>query len=360
MLALILIACAAEDTDTAGEAFLPPDQPGSYLVGTEDYTFTTSAGLETTVQVWFPATEADEALYSYDGLVTYGALDDGVPACDTPRPVVLFSHGNTGIRYQSMFLTEWLAARGYVVVAPDHVFNTFFDQDYDLLPELTFRRPGDIADSFDWLVGASGEAGHLLEGCVEESAGYAVGGHSFGGYTTMAVAAPAIDVAAMASFCEDSYGWLCDAADWWYEGNPGVDVAEVGDADRVWAAFPMAPAGYEVLVGALRDVAAPTMVLGGGLDTATTMSGQVTPIYEGLTVSPRYLGELVDADHYTFSDMCYLLPTSSECVDTQIDPDLAHGLINVAITAHLDAARGFDQANDWLPTDDPEFVWTAE
>jgi len=359
MLALLLFACASEKDDAASaeEAFLAPDQPGQYQASTEAFPITVSDGVETTLQVWYPTEATDGSLHEYDDLFTYGALDEEAPACDTPRPVVMFSHGNTGIRYQSMFLTEWLAARGYVVAAPDHTHNTFLDQDDSMLEELVFRRPGDISDSFDWLVAASQESGHPLEGCVDPDAGYAMGGHSFGGYTTMAVAGGGIDVAAAEAFCEDDYGWLCDAPAWWEAANPGSDFADIGDRDRVWAAFPMAPAGHEVLSGTLPDVAAPTLVLGGGNDTTTTMAGLVAPIYDDLTITPRYLAELVDADHFTFSDMCYLLPTTGDCQDLPIDPDYAHDLINVAVTAHLDAARGFEEATDWLPYDIPEYEW---
>jgi predicted dienelactone hydrolase len=360
MIALLLSACAADPADTAyEEPFLEPDVAGDWLAGTEAYDLTGSSGVELTVQVWFPASEADEDLYEYDGLITYGAADDGVPDCSRPRPVVMFSHGNSGIRYQSMFLTEWLAARGYLVVAPDHTYNTYFDMDYGRVEELVFRRPVDIADSFSWLVDASNDPDHALAGCVDEDAGYAMVGHSFGGYTTMAVSSQGIDVAASAAFCDDNYGWLCDAPGWWAENGDGGDFADIGDGDRVWASVPLAPAGYEVLVGALGEVGQPSLVLGGGLDTITPMDSSVRPIYSDLQQTPRYLGELVNADHYTFSDICHLLPTWDGCEEPAIPIEQSHDLINVVVTAHLDAARGFEEALDWLPLDDPEFTWES-
>jgi predicted dienelactone hydrolase len=35
-------------------------------------------------------------------------------------PLVLFSHGNAGIRFQSLFLAAHLASHGYIVASPDH------------------------------------------------------------------------------------------------------------------------------------------------------------------------------------------------------------------------------------------------
>lgn len=360
LLLLSQIACTNDKSDTAdtasAEVWVAPDQPGAYRAATEAFEISVS-GVETTLQVWYPTDETDGSLHEYDDLFTYGALDGDDPTCAFTRPVVMFSHGNTGIRYQSMFLTEWLASHGYIVAAPDHTHNTFIDQDDSMLEELVFRRPGDIADSFDWLVAASEETGHLLEGCVDGADGYAMGGHSFGGYTTMAISGQGLDLTAANDYCEDNYGWLCDAPAWW-EANGSGDVASLSDSDRIWAAFPMAPAGYEVLVGSIPTISAPALVLGGGRDVLTPMASQVEPIYSDLALAPRYLGEMTDADHFTFSDMCYLLPTLAECDAGQIDPDLAHDLLNVAITAHLDLARGIEEAADWMPYDTPEFTWT--
>jgi predicted dienelactone hydrolase len=42
-------------------------------------------------------------------------------------PVIVFSHGFGGIRFQSYFLTERLATHGFIVIAPDHPGNTLVD-----------------------------------------------------------------------------------------------------------------------------------------------------------------------------------------------------------------------------------------
>lgn len=48
-------------------------------------------------------------------------------AAPGPFPLVVYSHGNGGLRYVSAFLTEHLASHGFIVVAPDHVGNTAID-----------------------------------------------------------------------------------------------------------------------------------------------------------------------------------------------------------------------------------------
>ena len=59
------------------------------------------------------------------GRVRQAALRDAAPADLSPCPLVVFSHGNSGLRRQSTFLTTHLASWGFVVAAPDHTGNTF-------------------------------------------------------------------------------------------------------------------------------------------------------------------------------------------------------------------------------------------
>lgn len=359
---LILAACnptddSAADTGASEVPFLPPDQAGDWLPGTYEDVAPGPGGIELAVQVWFPASDADEDAYSYDGYWSASALEDAVPACDEPRPVLMFSHGNTGLRFQSVFLTERLATRGWVVVAPDHKYNTYVDYDDDKLGEVMFRRPGDIAASFDWLVQTAASPGGPLQGCVDEAAGYAVAGHSFGGFTSAAVAGAVIDPAAVASYCASHYGWLCDEVATWAEQHPG-EVADLGDP-RAWASMPMAPAGYEALVGGLSGIIIPGLVLGGTRDTTTSMSAQVRPIFEGWGGRPATLGELADAGHYTFSNACDLVPTFDDCEPPYIPTADAHALLNTVTAAFLGLAMGDERYADWLPLDDERWTWTT-
>ncbi len=358
MLFFLLLACASDEDSGATEPWHSPEERGPYLVGSYEDVAPGPEGLELPVQVWFPASEADEDLYAYDGFFTASALDDGQPDCSAQRPVMVFSHGNSGIRYQSVFLTEHLASHGWVVVAPDHLYNTMLDIDYDLLWQLVFRRPLDVAAAFDWLAQEAAGAGGQLQGCVDESAGYAVAGHSFGGYTTVATAGAVIDAAATAEICASYDGWLCDDVAQHFAKNPGSGQADLGDP-HVWAAIPMAPAGYEALVGGLADVDVPTMVLGGSMDDTTTMEEQVGPIFEGLQVTPRYLGEVQGAGHYGFSDACNLVGSFDECGDPYLAPEEVNEVVRTVSTAFLAVLLGDEQAAAWLPPDDERLEWTA-
>ena len=118
------------NADTPAEAYIAvgPDPVGVT-------TLKLSSGAE--VEVWYPAVEGTSGTDTYDvrdftpevirniltgdapSTYTSPATRDAEPD-GTDLPVVLFSHGASGMRVQSTFLTAHLASWGMVVVSPDH------------------------------------------------------------------------------------------------------------------------------------------------------------------------------------------------------------------------------------------------
>lgn len=373
LLAVVALGCTPDDTksadsgastgttgttDTAGATPQgAPDEPGPYSIGTSVHSITTATGQALRVQVWYPApADATEALHSYDGLLTEDALDAPSAACDGASPVLLFSHGNGGLRYQSVFLTEHLASRGWVVVAPDHEGNTTFDIDTDRWGELALRRPVDISQSFDWLVAELAGAGGALEGCVDPDAGYAVAGHSFGGYTAAALTS-AVVTRSHAESCATS-GWLCAQVVAELDARAETS-ADLRDA-RVWASVPMTPAAYELLSDTLSQASAPALVWGGDRDDTTPVDSQVRPIYADTGAADKHFAVIEDAGHYTFSDACSLLPTYPDCGGDYIDIPEAHRLVRGTTTAFFEELAGLDvDTTGWLPPTDPAVLYES-
>ncbi|MFN0301657.1 MAG: alpha/beta hydrolase family protein [Burkholderiales bacterium] len=69
--------------------------------------------------VWYPTT-APESNYQYASDTASTLALGAAPTTCARFPLVVFSHGLGGCGTQSLFFTESLARRGYVVVAPDH------------------------------------------------------------------------------------------------------------------------------------------------------------------------------------------------------------------------------------------------
>lgn len=160
-------------------------------------------------EVWYPATDAhagqDVAASTRD---TYELLPGFPPvwqqavrdAAARPGsyPLIAFSHGFGGHRRQSTFLCTHLASYGYVVTAPDHTGNTILDviqavltlhsggqlpDPASMVREFIAARPADIRFIIDRAL--DGAAGGLAPMIDADRIGMT--GHSFGGWTTLAV-----------------------------------------------------------------------------------------------------------------------------------------------------------------------------
>jgi type 1 glutamine amidotransferase/dienelactone hydrolase len=105
-------------------------------------------------------------------------------------PLLVFSHGNGGVRHQNVFQMDHLASHGYVIASPDHTGNAGLTP----LPERAVPydrrgrgqsardRPLDVSFIIDELLARDGEEGHWLRGAVDRER-IGILGHSFGGFT---------------------------------------------------------------------------------------------------------------------------------------------------------------------------------
>jgi dienelactone hydrolase len=185
----------AETTTTLSPAQLAQayTEPGPYAIGVT--TLTLAKGNK--VEVWYPAVTGGNGTVSYDmrdftppaikailtgdAPATYSinATRDTDPA-EGQFPLVLFSHGFTGIRLQSTFLTSHLAGWGMIVVAPDHPSR-------DLFNVLSNTASGDPADAVDDLlksldlVVADTRLGSHVDGQRIAAVGHSAGGGTVAG-----------------------------------------------------------------------------------------------------------------------------------------------------------------------------------
>lgn len=274
-------------------------------------------------EIWYPAIEEARGqpgyVYTEEDLLTEEARAalsmplDVALATDAVReaaprepgeafPIVLFSHGSSGVRMQSTFLTVYLASHGYVVAAPDHLGNTLSDAVLGAGTAEQFEslglRPDDMGFVLAHLRGLPAEdpLGAIVDG---ERVGAA--GHSFGALTTLRLLAQdrPIDVAVA-------------------QAPPGLDVVWFGG-------LPVAPEEVEV----------PVMLHAGEVDATTPLSDAVS-VYDALG-SPKLLLTVGAAGHFSFSDMCLLDAEAIEaatqiglsealddgCSESNIDPALA-------------------------------------
>ena len=197
-------AVTTDPTTTAAPTTIPDaatmaalyTEAGPYPVGVTSLEL--AAGNK--VEVWYPAIEGTTGTDSYDmrdfipeaisALLTadvpavyeYPAGRDAGAATGT-FPVVLFSHGSSGIRFQSTFLTAHLASWGIIVAAPDHwsrdLFHTLSAPVGDRNSSVT-----ELLATLDLITAENVRSGSRLEGMVDAERVIAMG-HSAGGGTIL-------------------------------------------------------------------------------------------------------------------------------------------------------------------------------
>lgn len=225
--ALSLAAC--DDAAVDGLAF-DVTEPGEFAIGyraTElSYTLPGRSSPRTIpIRVWYPVSrsvaermnDAERALYFYrESDVAIVDAPPADPAFDGGFPVVVHSHGHAGYPEQSYPIFEWLAANGFVVIAPGHVGDMTADVAAGSYHEYFASRAEriyDVQEALDYLEELG--AGDPLAGLVNTERAI-ITGHSRGTHTVWASLGATITAAALDAECAsgefDAAGG-CTAAD---------------------------------------------------------------------------------------------------------------------------------------------------
>lgn len=349
--AIVLAALLAQACGDAsgGNAPAPdPAQTGSYAVGvTRIELRDESRGRTLLTEIWYPADESargaapsppgeylppDLAFLADGATLDLVAVREAPIAPGGPFPLVAFSHGSGGIRFQNTFQAEHLASHGYVVIAPDHQGNTFFDSSGSI-DQLRIERPLDVIYLLNAFSGFTADPASRFAGWIDTELPFGVTGHSFGAFTSFAVAS-----------------------------NDG----------RIAAALPMALAGP---ISA--DYSAATLLLLATQDKTIGLdANQAIRDAYALLPGPRFLGEVIDAGHYSFSFACETglgigdgdgCKTGTRLEDgspvTFLDHQRVWPLVNTYSAALFGRyLRGIDAYDDTLATNlDPEVMtWAAD
>ena len=236
-----------------------------------------------------------------------------------PYPVIFFSHGFMGLRFQNYSLCEHLASHGFVVVAVDHYGNSAFVNlpgeplvMINLLETAAsyFDRTEDVAFIYNELEKIKSDPGQPLGADLFDLERFAVSGHSFGGLTSM--------------FC-------------------GLDF------DFVDAIAPLNPAW----AGAFPDgFSKPFFLLQGENDAFVKgMNESVQRHQEEATSTRKLYLNLIRGGHFNATDVCVLVPPSftglaQGCEPPEIDFRLANRISNAYMTAFFKSVLYGDDRYD--------------
>jgi predicted dienelactone hydrolase len=322
---------ADDDAGDDAPVYYSVFERGPYNVGHRRWDITYDAELEPDrtikLSVWYPTEDTEGVPGEY--LVNTARMEvfgNASVAIEDKAPLLVFSHGNSSMAEQSYFMTEFWASHGWVVVAPYHTGNTIFDDRESINLRSGPIRPQDITATLDAMYDLPDDdplAGKLSDDVV-------MSGHSFGGFTTLANSGAGFAVDAMIELCSGQDAPTeCDLLE-----RDGVeDLFRRGFLDeRIDVAIPQAPGGYFAFEDGLADIEIPTMLMTGGSDHTLLPSQEGDPIWQEL--DGRHVRvDIRAAGHFTFSNMCDLLPglpqvADDGCGDQNIDPAHAHEIIN--------------------------------
>jgi predicted dienelactone hydrolase len=143
------------------------------------------------IDCWYPALPGDRPESVYELLPGIGftatALADAPPE-PRPHPLVIWSHGRSGTRSSYAMLCEGLAARGYVVIAPDHPGDTLGDWLLGAAVDDATNETQRVDDVRFVIDAALGDRPGLDLLPEVDASRVAVAGHSYGAYTAFALA----------------------------------------------------------------------------------------------------------------------------------------------------------------------------
>jgi predicted dienelactone hydrolase len=244
------------------------------------------AGRVLELEIWYPAAEAHAGEDRADGTRDVYRVTRWFPAAsqdavrdarvhDGTFPLLAFSHGWGGHRRQSTFLCTHLASHGFVVAAVDHTGNTVVDLMSGAARDrgsasaraAIEARPRDLAFTVDRVL--DGTAGDLARSVAGEGIG--AFGHSYGGWTALALAGADPRVAAVVAL------------------TPAGGSSPFGDAEALRPA----------LGGAARRPV-PTLLVVAECDAVLPLAG-VNEIFASLAGQKRMV-VLTDVDHFHFLD----------------------------------------------------------
>ena len=367
LLSAVQPVVAQEPIEQSG---LRPDAPeygirGPHWVGYRPIVIGEGTDQQLDADLWYPALNpegaTEEITYEFTPKipdlrsdvpsVAYGhaLLDAPIDDSMGPYPLVVFSHGFALNPEWYSTLTEHYASHGFIVLAPEHVDGEWMESAL----ASSIDRPRDIKQTLDYAEEVTAPGGDLAGQIDMENV--AVVGHSYGGYTTLAIAGAQYDMEAFTERCaslpeDDPNMFLCMplvGKEEFLAERAGLDEVPEGlwpsfGDPRVTAIVPIAGNAYLFDKAGLSKITIPMMAIGATADTVLPYDWASKPSYDYASSARKALVAFAGAEHMFVSTPCESMPwlvnlpfSDMLCLDPVWDKDRALDLAHHFSTAFL-------------------------
>lgn len=253
-------------------------------------------------------------------------------------PVVVYSHGYGETRATAAPFLELLTSYGFIVAAPEHIGSNYQFQQ-DLLRGLTHEsfaasefadRPLDVSYVLDILEQKNApEFGNRLN--LQRVGAF---GHSFGGYTVLALGGATVDFDQLQNKCQQDFllqsldnALLLQCRVLELKSSPqSVELLTSGALkdQRIQSVVAVTPVGGAIFgQQGVSQIDVPVLLFGGGHDPVTPLVPEQVQAFTGLTTEEKYLLISNNAAHSaTITELVnrILLPAD---LDTQVTEDMS-------------------------------------
>lgn len=146
---------------------------------------------EVKVGIWYP-TLFDTTKFLYNDIF-YGQVAFNALIIKDRFPLILFSHGSEGHRFNQHYLAEFMASHGFICASIEHDGDNVLDNSMSKLLDNLWHRPLDVKFALNSLLS------HEFKNNIKlDSIGFA--GHSFGGYTGLALLGATVNFANLSQY----------------------------------------------------------------------------------------------------------------------------------------------------------------
>ena len=309
-----------------------PQPKADVSAGYDTQRITDAGGRQIQLDVWYPATAAEQA-HSYN--FGMGSVAQGAAVAGDRLPIVLLSHGSMGAASNYSWIAEPLARHGYVVLGVSHFGESPVFGPATMNPATVTHfgdRTRDINAALDFLISKSAYASHV------DRQRLGALGHSAGGATVLMLAGAGFSMPEMRAYCVSARA--VDKGCQYPVGTPSPDQAPVPSPIPIDALVLMDPAaGPGFTEAGLRSLKTPTLVIGSLDDDFLPFAAHAGRV-GGVLGSAETVQLTAGEGHFVYVDRCSLpinVMGVKLCNDRDgVDRDATHARLVPQILSFLD------------------------